>query len=702
MSNDRTHDEQVNAQVEAAAIWNVANTLRGTFTQERYKDVVIPFAIIRRLECAFLPYRDEFLAELPKYDNDAFRRLDNYESIIIDKLMKQPHGIRFFNRERMSLGECLVSGQRIQDALMRYVSGFSENVRSILENLEFDRVVAKLANGDALYRTVEKFADIDLSPERVDGTRMGYIFEELIRLGSETAEAGDHYTGRDIIRLMCALVMSEGCDDIKSGVPIVNILDQASGTGGMLTTAYEYIHGINPDAKIHLFAQEVNPESYAICKAELLLRGEDDENIRHANTFMSDEFPDTRMRFVLENPPFGTSWGGKDVSETQDRAVRDEADRPNGRWRFLPQTGDSQLLFVQSAISKLTDDGRAAIVENGTPLFFGDAGSGPALCREWLLEEDLLDAIIALPTDLFYNTGIATYIWLISRSKPEHRRGKVQLIDATEIYTKRMKANGDKKNDISPSDSERIVKLYTDFEETPESRIFNVDEFIYDEYDVMIPRHYSYAIDADLVDDAVSGNALKSVYDVATAAELADADELTDKQAKRLAELEDARPCYDAIVDALRATAADSIVTCDMKAFKKTLTDLVSSAADSVGYDQKKAKKCVNALIKAFTRRDESAPLTYEKDGSVSCEAVDTERINRSEDVDAYFEKNIKPYRPDAKLKLCEGKCGAEIPFTRIFYKYAIPRNTSDIITDLQNQEHDIDALMNELFGKEA
>lgn len=317
---------------------------------------------------------------------------------------------------------------------------------------------------------------------------MGYIFEELIRKFSENAEAGDHYTGRDIIKTMVNILLAEGCDDIFDDGKVITILDQACGTGGMLSTSYNFIRRYNQTADVRLFGQEINPESYAICLAEMLIKGQNAENIRMQDTMKADCFKDTKMRFVIENPPFGTAWGGKDAGEGVELAVQEEARKGfDGRFGAgLPSPGDMQLLFIQSAVDKMDDKfGRAAIIENGSPLFSGGTSSGESQVRRWLLESDLIEAIIALPTDLFYNTGIATYIWVLSKNKRDERKGKIQLIDASGIYHKLRKALGNKKNEITPEDRKEITGLYADFAENELCKIYKNEEFIYREYVIM-------------------------------------------------------------------------------------------------------------------------------------------------------------------------------------------------------------------------
>ena len=478
-------DNPVDVTTETNMIWSIANKLRGPYQSDKYKDVIIPMTIIRRFECALAETKDAVVAKFkanPKYPAKAMYRISGYE---------------FYNTSEFTLKELTNDADHLAANFRSYLKGFSANVQGIIENLDFDKQITKMDTNNRLLSVVTAFSELDLDPKTIDSIKMGYIFEDLIRRFSENAEAGDHYTGRDIIKAMVSIILAEGCEDIFEDKKIITICDQAAGTGGMLSTAYNYIKRFNATAEIKLFSQEVNPESYAECLAEMLIKGQDEEHIRKADTFQQDCFPDTRMRFVLENPPFGTAWGGKDAPEGAEAAVKKEhAKGLAGRWGAgLPGTSDAQLLFVQSAVDKMDEKvGRAVIVENGSPLFSGGTASGESQIRRWLLESDLLEAIIALPTDLFYNTGIATYLWVLSKNKREARKGKVQLIDASNLCHPLRKSLGKKRNEITPDDRKKITELYANFEENEFCKIFDNEDFLYREYAVMQPLQRSYML----------------------------------------------------------------------------------------------------------------------------------------------------------------------------------------------------------------
>jgi type I restriction enzyme M protein len=429
-------DSPVDVTTEVNFIWSIANKLRGTYQSEKYKDVIIPMVIIRRFECALAPTKQKVLAQYeanPKYPAKAMYKISDYP---------------FYNTSGYDLAELVNDPDHLASNFKSYIQAFSSNIQDIIRSLDFDKQIDKMDKNNRLLSVVKAFSELDLDPHTIDNVKMGYIFEELIRKFSENAEAGDHYTGRDIIKLMVNILLAEGCDDIFDPGKVITILDQACGTGGILSTGFNFIKRYNPSADVRLFGQEINPESYAICLAEMLIKNQNAENICYQDTMKADRFRGTKMRFVIENPPFGTPWGGKDAAEGVEQAVTDEYKRSPSRWGAgLPGSGDTQMLFLQSAIDKMDDKvGRAAIIQNGSPLFSGGTASGESQIRRWLLESDLIEAIIALPVDLFYNTGIATYIWVLSKNKRQERKGKIQLIDASSFFHKLRKALGDKKN----------------------------------------------------------------------------------------------------------------------------------------------------------------------------------------------------------------------------------------------------------------
>ena len=597
-------DSPIDVSSEVNFIWSIANKLRGTYQSDKYKDVIIPMVIIRRFECALAPTKAKVV--------EQFKANPNYPA----KAMYRISGYQFYNTSEFDLAELVNDSDHLAANFKAYIQGFSANIQDIIKSLDFDKQIDKMDKNNRLLSVVKAFSELDLNPITIDNVRMGYIFEELIRKFSENAEAGDHYTGRDIIKLMVNILLAEGCDDIFDDGKVITVLDQACGTGGMLSTSYNFIKRYNPTADVRLFGQEINPESYAICLAEMMIKGQNAENICYQDTMKADRFKGTKMRFVIENPPFGTPWGGKDAAEGVEDAVNAEYQKGfDGRWGAgLPSSGDMQMLFLQSAIDKMDDNvGRAAIIENGSPLFSGGTASGESQIRRWMLESDLIEAIIALPTDLFYNTGIATYIWVLSKNKRPERRGKIQLIDASSFFKKLRKALGDKKNEISPEDRTAITKLYADFTENEYCKIYKNEEFIYREYVVMQPLQRSYAITAERIEAMLAKGALSSLYDQAKVDELESLEEPTGKDIKKLEAYQNNLPVYEAIIAALNAAVSNEVYY-SPAAFMPVLTQALATATA----DKKLLEKIADGLSvmdkKAEIQRDRKGNIIYDKE----------------------------------------------------------------------------------------
>lgn len=685
-------DTPVDVSTEVNFIWSIANKLRGTYQSDKYKDVIIPMVIIRRFECALDSTKQ---AVVDKYkENPAYPA----------KAMCRVSGFQFFNTSEYTLAELVNDPDHLAANFRNYIEGFSANVQDIIKSLDFDKQIDKMDKNNRLLSVVKAFSELDLDPKTIDNVKMGYIFEDLIRRFSENAEAGDHYTGRDIIKLMVNILLAEGCDDIFDDHKEITILDQAAGTGGMLSTSYNFIHRYNPTANVRLFGQEINPESYAMCVAEMLIKGQNAENIRMQDTMKADCFPDRQMRFVIENPPFGTPWGGKDAAEGVEQAVKEESQKGfDGRFGAgLPGSGDMQLLFIQSAVNKMDNAlGRAAIIENGSPLFSGGTSSGESQIRRWLLENDLIEAIIALPVDLFYNTGIATYIWVLSKNKREERRGKIQLIDAGLIFHKLRKALGNKKNEISPEDRSAITKLYADFAENELCKIYPNTEFIYREYTVMQPLQRSYAVTEERIQAMLSKGSLSSLYDPAKVAELENSEEeLTGKELKKLENYQNNAPVYEAIIELLRCADDDKVYLSPAE-FMPVLTKILSTATTD--------KKLLDKIADGLSVMDKSAEIQRDKKGNIiyDKETKDTEIVKFDESIEDYMAREVLPHVPDAQWFFEEDlgkknpvvKTGAEIPFTRYFYKYQQPKPSEELEQRFLELEKSVSERIARLFG---
>lgn len=688
-------DSPIDVSTEVNFIWSIANKLRGTYQSDKYKDVIIPMVIIRRFECALAPTKQKVV--------EQFKANPNYPA----KAMYRISGFQFYNTSEFDLAELVNDPDYLASNFKVYLQSFSPNVQEIIvsaeKGLDFYKQIDKMDKNNRLLSVVKAFSELDLNPRTIDNVKMGYIFEDLIRRFSENAEAGDHYTGRDIIKLMVNILLAEGCDDIFDDGKVITVLDQACGTGGMLSTSYNFIKRYNPTADVRLFGQEINPESYAICLAEMMIKGQNAENICYQDTMKADRFKGIKMRFVIENPPFGTPWGGKDAAEGVEDAVNDEYKKGfDGRWGAgLPGSGDMQMLFLQSAIDKMDDNvGRAAIIENGSPLFNGGTASGESQIRRWVLENDLVEAIIALPTELFYNTEIATYIWVLSKNKRPARKGKIQLIDASNIYHKLRKALGKKKNEISPDDRSQITKLYSDFVENEESRIFKNEDFMYKEYSIMQPFQRSYAITEERVRYMLQSGALSNLYDEAKVKELEDAEELSNKEQKKLQSYIDNKPVYDMVVEALEAAISDRKYMSE-KEFLPILTGVLQNATLD--------KKVIAKIAYGLSEMDKTAEIQKDKKGNIiyDKDSKDTEFVAYEEDIQDYMDREVLPYVPDAKAFFEENlgakkaviKTGAEIPFTRMFYKYQAPQSSVELAGKFVMLETMISESVKKLFG---
>ena len=467
-----------NISEKANLIWAIADKLTGVYKPHEYGEVILPLTVIRRFDCVLADTKEAVLKK-----NEQVGKLP-----MKDVFLCKESGYDFYNISKFDFQKLLSDPDGIEANFRAYINGFSENVRNIIEKFNFDNQITRLAEKNLLYIVIQEFTtpNADLHPSKISNLEMGYIFEEIIRRFSEAhnEDAGQHYTPREVIELMVNILFYND-SDLLTGNIAKTIYDPACGTGGMLSVAADYLKKLNKDAELIAFGQEINDQTYAICKADMLIKGANANNIKNGNTLSDDKFKEDKFDYILSNPPFGREW------KNDKKAVETEA-KLGFAGRFgagLPAVGDGQMLFLETAIAKMKPQGsRIAIIHNGSPLFTGDAGSGPSEIRRYILENDLLEAIIALPNDIFYNTGIATYIWVLSNKKPEYRKGKVQLINANELYEKRRKSLGNKRNDIPKHYIDEITKLYGEFKESEISKIFDNEDFGYSKIVVERPK----------------------------------------------------------------------------------------------------------------------------------------------------------------------------------------------------------------------
>lgn len=452
---------------KANLIWAIADKLTGVYKPHEYGEVILPLTVIRRFDCVLADTKEAVLKK-----NESLGSLP-----MKDVFLCRESGYSFYNTSKFDFEKLLSDPDGIEANFRAYLNGFSSNVRNIIEKFNFDSQITRLAEKNLLYIVIQEFTTpkADFHPDKISNLEMGYVFEEIIRRFSESynEDAGQHYTPREVIELMVNILFYND-SELLTGDIARTIYDPACGTGGMLSVADDYLKKMNSNAELICFGQEINDQTYAICKADMLIKGGNADNIKNGNTLSGDEFKDDKFDYILSNPPFGREW-------KNDRDAIEKEAKLGYAGRFgagLPPVSDGQMLFLQTAISKMKPQGsRVAIIQNGSPLFTGDAGSGPSGIRRYIIENDLLEAIVALPNDIFYNTGIATYIWVLSNKKPPFRKGRVQLINANELYEKRRKSLGNKRNDIPKHYIDEITKLYGEFKETEISKIFDNEDF---------------------------------------------------------------------------------------------------------------------------------------------------------------------------------------------------------------------------------
>ncbi|MBQ8767924.1 MAG: SAM-dependent DNA methyltransferase [Clostridia bacterium] len=681
-------DNSIDVSKEVGLVWSIANSLRGAYTSDKYKDVIIPMVIIRRFECALAATKQAVIEKHEKSPTTPAA------------LLEQISGYPFYNTSKFTLKKLLNDSDGIAENFKSYIDGFSANVQTIINNLEFKKQIDKLDKNNRLYGIVKKFSDIDFDPTNIDGMKMGYIFEDIIRRFSENAEAGDHYTPREVIRLLVNVLLAEGCNDLLTEEgKVATVLDAACGSGGMLSTTHDFLVRKNPYVDVRLFGQEINPESYAICMADMLIKGEDARNIKGgdpANTLKTDCFPNQKMRLVIMNPPFGTPWGGKDAPDGQEKAVRDEYKKGGRFEKGLPASGDAQLLFMQHIINKMDDkNGRAAIISNGSPLFSGGTTSGESQIRRWMLEEDLVEAIIALPSQLFYNTDIGIYAFILSKNKRPDRKGKVQLINAVNMWKPLRKSLGKKRREIDRDSMLKITELYANFEETPESKIFDNEEFVYREYSVWQPLQRRGTLSREAVEELKNSTLFTGNSNIFNLADFEQLEEMNPRSAadeKKYQKYIKGRQFVADVIAILENNTSDAVYM-DFSEFEKHLKGLLYNVEGL-------SASRLTGIAMALSVMDKAAVIQKDKKGNVIVDTTtkDSEIIKLTKDPKEYFDEEVYPHVPDAIWKYeydptkKEGpsnkeKQGAEFPFTRFFYEYKAPESADDLLAQFMELE---------------
>ena len=578
-----------NYQELANLVWNVADdVLRGLFKPHEYGDITLPFLVLRRLDC---------ILDEDERKEKAINTYNQFNGKVSEELLPpiilRETNTSFYNTSRYDLSRLKEDPNNIHLNFENYIGGFSKDVRDIIENFNLDRFIERLHKNNRLFIFCDKFTEVDLHPDKVDNHTMGQVFEELLRRFSEMSNetSGEHYTPRDVVRLLVSLLFAEHGEDLRGQGVIRSIFDPCCGTGGMLTIGKEYFREqINPDADIRLLGQELNAQTYAICKSDMLITGENPDNIQHGSSLSNDRFQGQRFDYMITNPPFGVSW------KSDEGAVKAEAQNANGRFSAgTPRSSDGALLFLQHMLSKMEDHGsRVGIVFNGSPLFTGDAGSGESEIRRAIIENDWLECIIALPDKLFFNTSISTYIWILTNRKSEARQGKIQLINAVDFFDKMKRNLGNKGGFISDTHIRQLLELYTNFEETEHSKIYPNDFFGYTKVTVERP--------------------------------LVEKCEILDEERE--------------------------VVVRDKRGNPKP-----------------------NPTLR------------------------DYERVPLTEEIDAYYQREVKPHMPDSWLDRKKDKVGYEINFNRYFYQYTPLRSLKEIADEMLALERKSEGLLNEVLG---
>ncbi|NCU34076.1 SAM-dependent DNA methyltransferase [Candidatus Saccharibacteria bacterium] len=658
-------------------VWRLADLLRGSWKQHEYQDVILPLLLLKRIDTMLEPTRSEVRRKYNQFNGKTD----------VAPILRATTKMDFYNTSEFDFDTLLDQPSHIAKNFQNYIDGYSENIQDIIAKFDFAKQLERLEGGNILYEMIKQLNQVDLSPSRIDNHEMGTIFENLLRRFSEQSNetAGEHYTPRDVVGLLAELLVEPDKENLKRPHIGIRIYDPAVGTAGILSVVKQIItEKINPKADVYLYGQELNPQTYAIAKADMLIKGEagdirgGDKDSSKASTLSNDQFFGESFDYISANPPYGVDWK-KDKSAVEKEAERGYAGRFGAG---TPRISDGQLLFLQHMVSKMrpaVDGGsRVGIVLNGSPLFTGSAGSGESEIRRWLLEKDLVETIVALPDQLFYNTGISTYIWILTNRKTPERKHKVQLIDARKQFTKRRKSLGNKRKDISEANAQQILEWYNEFKEGARVKIFDTREFGYRQVTIERPLQLSFQVTPERI-------------------------ELLRQH--KLFEVGKKKPTYDVYqVDAIFA-ALDKLTGLPVI---KNQGDFLQKAKDAfASSDAPFDAKLQKVILQTMSESDDTADIITDSKGNPEADSSlrDTENVPLGQDVSEYFEREVVPYVPNAWIntKVTDhkdgevGKVGYEIPFTRFFYEYKPPRDLHEIESDIKETEVELAKLLKEL-----
>lgn len=651
-------------------IWSVADLLRGPYRPNQYKDVMLPLTVLRRLDCVLEPTKEKVLAEQERYSGGPVKN--------IEPILCRITGMPFYNTSLFTFEKLKGDPANIAANLINYIKGFSTRAREIIEHFGFEEQIAKLEKADRLYLVVSKFCDIDLHPDVVSNIEMGYIFEELIRRFNEASneEAGDHFTPREVIRLMIDILFMPDNDILTTKGIVKTLYDPACGTGGMLSVSEDYLRELNPDARLEVFGQDYNDQAYAICGSDMMIKGQNIDHIAFGNSFTDDHFSNHRFEYMLANPPFGVEW------KPEADFIKRESEEQGFGGRFgagLPRINDGSLLFLLHMISKRKDpkEGgtRLAIVFNGSPLFSGSAGSGESEIRKWIIENDWLEAIVALPDQLFYNTGISTYLWIVTNRKEKRRRGKVQLVDGTSFYKKMRKSLGNKRNEVCEDQRNDITRSYGDFREGEHVRIFDNEDFGYRRITVERPLRLNFTVDKERITRLKESPAFLNLAMSKKRKDIKGAE----------AQIEEGKQLQERIIAVLSSLEMQDIVK-----NKEQFSSLLKAAFNKAGI--KIPAALLKVILETLSERDETADICMDVNGNAEPdpELRDYENVPLKENVQEYVAREVIPYLPDAWVDDSKTKIGYEINFNRYFYIFIRPRPLEEIESDLKSIEREI------------
>jgi type I restriction enzyme M protein len=662
-----------NFSEKVAFIWSVADLLRGPYKPHQYGRVILPLTVLRRLDCVLEPTKQKVLEKHAALKSSGIKD--------VEPILNRAAGLKFHNTSKLDFQKLKGDPDKVAQNLTHYIKSFSSKARQIFEFFEFEKEIAKLAEADRLFLVVQKFAEIDLHPDKVPNHEMGLVFEDLIRRFNEASNetAGDHFTPREVIRLMVNLLLTPDSEMLRTEGIVKTLYDPACGTGGMLSVSEEYLRELNPDARLEVFGQDYNNEAYAICCSDMMIKGQDPENIKFGNSFTNDGLPNKKFDYLLANPPFGVEW------KPEADFIEREHDEKGFNGRFgpgLPRINDGALLFIMQMISKMKPEGsRLAIVFNGSPLFTGGAGSGESEIRRWIIESDWLEAIVALPDQMFYNTGISTYIWVMTNRKRRERRGKIQLISATDLFVKMRKSLGNKRNELSNDNIAEIVRLYGDVTLNGRSKVFDNSDFGYSQISVERPLRLAFQVTPERIPLLKEESAFQKLA--------------TSKKKGKEAQKEiEAGQALQAEIVAMLEDMDGSEVNLDRPSFERRLAKAVDEAGIKLAAFLRKA------ILHVMSECDK-AEICVDTEGNLESdpELRDYENVLLREDIHSYFEREVKPHVPDAWIDESKTKVGYEIPFNRHFYKYTPPRPLEEIKAEIKAIEQDILKLLAEVAG---